>query len=82
VGADIDPVAAGVVKKGDRYLRPEYVADMFDVPVETVTEFLRRGQLLAYRLPDGQIRIDPRSLQDFLLACELDLRKHFLEVVG
>ena len=69
------------MNKGDRYPKPEQISEMLQVPLEIVSELIRTGQLLAVRLPNGAVRIDPRSVQDFLLACELDLRKHFIGVV-
>lgn len=69
------------MKKGDRWPRTEQIADMLQVQPEVVIELIRTGQLRALRLPGGELRVDPRSLQDFLLACELDLRKHFVGVL-
>jgi hypothetical protein len=68
------------VKKGDRALRLDEFGDMLQVSVPVVEEFIASGALRAFRFPTGELRLDPRSVQDFLLACELDLRKHFISV--
>ena len=69
------------MKKHDRFLRPDEFGDMLQISQNAVEEFVRSGLIRTVRLPSGDLRLDPRSVQEFLLACELDVRKHFVETV-
>jgi predicted site-specific integrase-resolvase len=70
------------MRKRDRYLRPEELGAVLNVEPPVVEEIVRTGQIRTIRLPNGDLRFDPRSVQDFLLACELDVRTHFVGVVS
>jgi len=69
------------MKKRDRSIRPEQLADTLQVEPSAIDQWVEAGWLKAFKLPSGELRIDPRSVQDFLLACELDVRSHFVNVV-
>jgi predicted site-specific integrase-resolvase len=70
-----------MTKKGDRYLKPEQLADTMQVEVPIIEGWAKAGWIRSVKLPSGELRLDPRSVQDFLRACELDVRLHFVDVV-
>jgi predicted site-specific integrase-resolvase len=69
------------MRKRDRYIRFDEFGQMLQVETSFVEELVRNGQIRAFRLPNGELRLDPQSVRDFLLACELDVRTHFVAVV-
>jgi hypothetical protein len=70
------------MRKRDRYLRPDELGAMLNVDLSIVEALAKSGNIRTIKLPSGELRFDPRSVQDFLLACELDVRKHFVEAVS
>jgi hypothetical protein len=70
------------MNKRDRYLRPDELAAVLSLDLPAVEALAASGHIRTIRLPNGQLRFDPRSVQDFLLACEIDVRRHYVEAVN
>jgi excisionase family DNA binding protein len=68
--------------KRDRYLRPNELAEILNVPVETIEHLIAQGELLTLKLPGGELRIDPQSVRHFLKACEIDVTRGFVARVS
>jgi excisionase family DNA binding protein len=49
----------------EKFLRPDEIAKQLDVDIETVRVWLRRGELVGYKL-GSDWRVKPSDLEEFL----------------
>ncbi|MGW4425770.1 helix-turn-helix domain-containing protein [Streptosporangium sp. NPDC004631] len=59
----------------ERLMRPQEVADIYDVDIKTVAQWIKSGRLPATRTPGGRYRVRAATVEE-LLKVEVETKVH------